>query len=60
MGVSCLAAGTVSGQTQAAVQFQTSGQVKTINVKVGDHVKAGQVMASLDAASLEAAVQGAI
>lgn len=54
-----LAAGTVNGQVQANVQFQTTGQVKTINVQVGDHVKAGQVMASLDAASLEAAVQSA-
>jgi len=50
------AAGTIAAQTQVAVQFLNSGQVKAVNVKVGDQVKVGQVMASLDTAELEAAV----
>ena len=53
------AAGTIAAQAQVAVQFQNSGQVKTVNVKVGDQVKAGQVMASLDTAELETEVASA-
>jgi len=47
------AAGTIAAQAQVSVQFENSGQVKAVNVKVGDQVKAGQVMASLDTAELE-------
>ena len=36
--------------------FQASGQVKEIDVKVGDKVKTGQVLAKLDTTSLEMAV----
>ncbi len=53
------AAGTIAARVQTVVQFQNSGQVKTVNVKVGDKVKAGQVMASLDTVDLEAAVASA-
>lgn len=53
------AAGTLAAVAQVAVQFQNSGQVKAVNVKVGDQVKAGQVMALLDTTSLEAGVVSA-
>jgi HlyD family secretion protein len=48
-------AGTIAAGAQVTLQFQNSGQIKTINVKAGDKVKAGQVLASLDSSSLEAA-----
>ena len=50
------AAGTVTAKSQVALTFQTSGQVKEIDAKVGDKVKAGQVLAKLDATDLEMAV----
>jgi len=50
------AAGTVVAQSQVALMFQASGQVKEIDTKVGDKVKAGQVLAKLDATDLEMAV----
>ena len=53
------AAGTIAAQAQVAVQFQNSGTVKAMNVKVGDQIKAGQVMASLDTAELETEVASA-
>ena len=53
------AAGTIAAQAQVAVQFQNSGTVKAVNVKVGDQVKAGQVMATLNTTDLEAAVASA-
>src|SRR5512139_486060 len=53
------ASGTMAAQAQVAVPFQNSGQIKTVNVQVGDKVKAGQVMASLDTADLQVAVASA-
>jgi HlyD family secretion protein len=53
------AAGTIAAQAQVAVQFQNSGTVKAVNVKVGDQVKAGQVMAILNTTDLEASVASA-
>src|SRR5512136_797419 len=53
------ASGTIAAHAQVAVPFQNSGQIKTINVQVGDKVKAGQVMASLDTADLQVAVTSA-
>jgi len=50
------AAGTVTARSQVALMFQTSGQVKEIDVKVGDKVKVGQVLAKLDSTDLEVAV----
>ena len=41
---------------QVTVPFQNAGQVKAINVKVGDTVKTGQMLASLDTTDLEVAV----
>jgi HlyD family secretion protein len=49
-------AGTVTAQSQVVLNFQASGQVKEITVKVGDKVKAGQVLAKLDTTILEMAV----
>ena len=40
--------GTIVPQEESALGFNTSGQVKEINVKVGDTVEAGQVLAQLD------------
>jgi HlyD family secretion protein len=50
------AAGTVVAGSQVELTFQTSGQIKEINVKIGDQVKAGQVLARLDSTALEMAV----
>ena len=50
------AAGTVTARSQVALTFQTSGQVKEILAKVGDKVKAGQVLARLDSTDLAVAV----
>lgn len=40
--------GTLTPAAQATFGFRTSGQVTKINVKVGDTVEAGQIMAELD------------
>jgi HlyD family secretion protein len=40
--------GTVMPAEESSFGFNTSGQVSEINVKVGDQVKAGQVLAQLD------------
>jgi len=50
------AAGTMAARAQVTVTFQNSGQVKTVGIKVGDRVKAGQVMASLDTTDLEISI----
>jgi len=40
--------GTIQPAAVSILSFNTSGQVSTIDVKVGDHVEAGQVLAQLD------------
>jgi HlyD family secretion protein len=50
------AAGTVAARSQVVLTFQASGGVKEIDVKVGDKVKTGQVLAKLDTTDLEASV----
>ncbi len=40
--------GQVSASNQLDVASQVSGQIDTINVKVGDHVTAGQLLATID------------
>jgi len=50
------AAGTVVAQSQVGLTFQASGQVKEIDVQTGDHVKAGQVLTTLDTTDLELSV----
>jgi HlyD family secretion protein len=53
------AAGTVAARSRVVLTFQASGQVKEIDVKVGDQVKAGQALAKLDTTDLERAVSKA-
>jgi len=40
--------GTIQPAAQSNLSFNTDGQVSEINVKVGDRVKAGQILAQLD------------
>ena len=51
--------GTLEPVSQAKLAFQVNGQVSTVNVSVGQQVTAGQVLATLDTTSLEAAVTSA-
>ncbi|HYQ65589.1 efflux RND transporter periplasmic adaptor subunit [Actinophytocola sp.] len=51
--------GTVDRVNRADVSFGTSGSLATLSVGVGDPVSAGQELASLDTASLQAAVDKA-
>ena len=45
-------AGSISADKIASVKFQTSGQLAWVGVKLGDRVKKGQALASLDKAEL--------
>ncbi|MBI2864981.1 MAG: efflux RND transporter periplasmic adaptor subunit [Chloroflexi bacterium] len=45
--------GSVVPATQAKLSFKSAGRLKELNVKVGDAVKQGQVLASLDTSDLE-------
>ncbi len=53
------AAGNVSAPESAALNFQTSGRVAQVNVQVGDTVKQGQVLMTLDTSDLQLALQSA-
>ncbi len=53
------AAGNVSAPELAGIAFQTSGKVAKVDVQVGDKVKAGQVLMSLDTTDLNLAVKTA-
>lgn len=53
------ASGTVVNTSVARLSFGISGVVQELNVKVGDQVTLGQVLARLDTSSLERAVQQA-
>src|SRR6266540_3007423 len=46
--VSARGTGTLIANSDATFGFETSGQVTEVNVKVGDQVEAGQVLAQLD------------
>jgi multidrug efflux pump subunit AcrA (membrane-fusion protein) len=48
--------GTIEPAQQANLNFATSGQVTTVSAKVGQKVKAGQVLATVNSASLAANV----
>ena len=48
--------GVVEAAEDAALSFQKSGQVQTIDVQVGDKVQSGQVIASIDTRDASAAV----
>jgi HlyD family secretion protein len=50
------ASGTIKARPQVDLTFQSSGQIKRLDVQVGDRVKAGQVLARLDTTDLELAV----
>jgi len=54
-----LATGQVTSTTDLNLSFNASGFVKSIKVKVGDKVKAGQVLATLDQASTYASLTSA-
>ncbi|MFC7494796.1 MULTISPECIES: HlyD family efflux transporter periplasmic adaptor subunit [unclassified Nocardioides] len=51
--------GTVEPAGRADLAFATSGTVKTVSVRAGDRVKAGQTLGTLDDESLRKAVQQA-
>jgi len=51
--------GNVLAENSAAVSFQEGGQIADVNVSEGSVVSAGTVLADLDAAQLQAAVQQA-
>ncbi len=53
------ASGSIAPEAQVWLNFQTPGIVDQVNVVVGQKVKAGEVLARLDTAELELAVQQA-
>ncbi|MCB9557767.1 MAG: efflux RND transporter periplasmic adaptor subunit [Deltaproteobacteria bacterium] len=44
--------GRVTADVSSALSFKVNGQIKSIPVKVGDHVEAGQVIATIDDSDL--------
>lgn len=58
-GISRTFPGTVEAVDKASLGFEVSGNVKELRVKVGDPIKKGQVMATLDRHSFEMKVQAA-
>lgn len=54
-----LATGQVVSNTDLNLSFNSTGNVKSIKVKVGDKVKAGQVLATLDQGAEQAALTSA-
>lgn len=50
------ATGTIASAAQVGVGFQTAGRLTEVDVKVGDHVRAGQVLGRIDAADARSAV----
>ena len=51
--------GTVSSANRASVSFPVSGKVATVPVSLGQHVDAGQTVATLDTTSLKQSVDSA-
>ena len=51
--------GIVQATNVSALSFQVSGNVKVVNVKAGDHVKKGQILAEIDKKPYELDVQAA-
>jgi multidrug efflux pump subunit AcrA (membrane-fusion protein) len=56
---SVTASGTVAPANSEEVNFATSGTLATLNVKVGQQVKAGEVLGTLDANAANLALQSA-
>lgn len=54
-----VASGKVVSTTDLSLSFDSTGVVRGVNVKVGDTVKKGQVLATLDQRSVRAAVNAA-
>jgi multidrug efflux pump subunit AcrA (membrane-fusion protein) len=54
-----LATGQVTSTTDLALSFNSTGVVRSIKVKVGDKIKAGTILATLDQASAYATLQQA-
>jgi HlyD family secretion protein len=52
-------AGNITPAQAVALNFQQTGVVQKINVQSGDQIKAGQVLAQLDAAALQLQLQNA-
>jgi len=50
------ATGTIEPKTQSDLSFASVGTVKAVNVAVGDQVTVGQVLATIDPTSLQAAL----
>src|SRR5690348_8611182 len=48
------ATGTVRARTSAAISAKLIGYVREVNVQAGDHVRAGQLLVTLDARDLDA------
>jgi multidrug efflux pump subunit AcrA (membrane-fusion protein) len=48
--------GTLTPNMQVNVGFKTAGQLTEVDVKVGDHVKTGQLLAKIDASTQQAAL----
>jgi len=53
------ATGTVRARTSATISSQVMGYVEQVSVQVGDRVREGQILVTLDARELEEAVRGA-
>jgi RND family efflux transporter MFP subunit len=53
------AVGTVRARTSAAISTKVMGYVRAMNVRAGDRVREGQVLATLDSRDLEAALKQA-
>lgn len=51
--------GTIAAAKTEDLSFGSSGTVTAVNVKAGDEVKAGQVLAEIDSAELQASVSSA-
>lgn len=51
--------GSVKSKTEINLNFDTVGRIAAIDVKVGDNVKPGQMLARIDTRNLEAAVKQA-
>ncbi len=59
MSVTVSAEGTVAAAQTDDLSFSSAGTVTAVNVKAGDTVKAGQVLATIDSAALQSAVTSA-
>ena len=53
------ASGPISAKAEYDMNFATSGQIHSINVSIGQQVKAGQILATLQSASLQDALNQA-